>query len=171
MVLEIGIPHMFPTFIVFCLGMMRWYDRGFTSDKSKSRKFLQVDYEELYVGSDFYLDARLAQVIAVIWATFIYSPALPLLYPIAVVNLIIIYWMDKMFCLRFNRTPKNYSEDIITKKFYFLKLTFLFHFIAGLILLSNNGILQSESVENKDANIRAINTWAVNTFGFNVLSD
>lgn len=106
-----------------------------------------------------------------VWATFIYSPALPLLLPIAVVNLIIIYWVDKTLVLRFFRTPRNYDESIIYKQIFFLKLTFPFHFIAGLILLSNNAILQSDSVENQNATIRKVNRWGVRNFGFNLLSD
>ena len=61
MILEIGVPHMFPTFVLFLVTMMRWYDRrGSCNDTSKSRKLLQKDYEELYVGPEFMLEARLA---------------------------------------------------------------------------------------------------------------
>jgi hypothetical protein len=67
----------------------------------------------MYVGTEFVLDSRLAQVIAIIQATFIYSPALPLLLPIATFNLTMIYWIDKTFLLRFNKTPRNYDERII----------------------------------------------------------
>lgn len=110
-------------------------------------------------------------MIAIIWVTYIYSPALPLLLPIAVVNLTIIYWIDKAMVLRFNKTPRNYDETIINKMIAFLKLTFPFHLIGGLFLLSNNAILQSESVENKNENIRAMNEWAIENFGFNIMSD
>ena len=38
MVLEIGIPHGYPVFIMCCIMLMRWYDRRFTKDKTMSRK-------------------------------------------------------------------------------------------------------------------------------------
>lgn len=60
MVLEIGIPHGFPTMIMTVCIVMRWYDRMWSCDPRKSRKYLQDDYEELYVGTEFLLDARLA---------------------------------------------------------------------------------------------------------------
>lgn len=125
----------------------------------------------MYVGPEFLLDARLAQIVAVVWVTYIYSPALPLLLPLAVINLSIIYWIDKTLVLRFYRTPRNYDERIIKKQMSFLKLTFPFHFIGGLIFLSNNAILQSNSFENKNATVNSINAWSVGNFGFNLLSD
>ena len=61
MILEIGVPHAFPTFVLFVFCVMRWYDRrGSCNDTSKSRMLLQDEYEELYVGPEFLLEARLA---------------------------------------------------------------------------------------------------------------
>lgn len=125
----------------------------------------------MYVGTEFLLDARLAQIVAIIWATYIYSPALPLLLPIALVNLGIIYWIDKALVLRYNKTPRNYDEAVIYKMINFLKVTFPFHLIGGLFLLSNNAILQSDSVENQSQVVVDMNKWAVENFGFNIMSD
>ena len=161
MVLEIGIPHGFPTMIMTVCIIMRWYDRMWSCDPRKSRKYLQDDYEELYVGTEFLLDARLAQVIAVIWATFMYSPSLPILFPICLVNLMTMYWVDKSFVLRFNKTPRNYDETIILKQVQFLKLTFLFHFVTGLMQLSLSPILESNSVAHKNETVLAANKWGV----------
>lgn len=69
--------------------------------------------------------------------------------------------MDKSFVLRFNRTPRNYSEEIIQMVYKLLKLTFFFHLVAGLMLLSNNAILASNSVENQNQTIVNANEWAI----------
>ena len=106
-----------------------------------------------------------------VWVTFIYSSTLPLLLPLAVVNFTMIYWIDKWLVLRFYKTPRNYDETIIKKQLYFLKLTFPFHLIGGLILLSNNAIMSSDSIENKMELVNSVNKWAVRNFGFNLLSD
>ena len=74
---------------------------------------IQQEYEELYIGPEFSLDARLAQVISITWVTFMYSAALPIMFPMCVLNFIIIYWVDKWLLLRFYRTPKNYDDKII----------------------------------------------------------
>ena len=125
----------------------------------------------MYVGSEFVLDSRLAQVIAIIQATFIYSPALPLLLPIGLFNLTCIYWIDKTFLLRFNKTPRNYDERIVYYMIYLLKLTFPCHLVGGLFLLANNAILSSHSLENTNETIDSINKWSLGVFGFNILSD
>lgn len=171
MVMEMPMPHGFPCLILGIILLQRWYDRKFSKDKTVSRKKIQQDYEDLYVGPEFLLDSRLAQVVAIIQCTFIYSPALPLLFPLAVCNLTMIYWIDKTFVLRFNRTPRNYDETIIYQMIYFLKLTFPCHLVGGLFLLSNNAILQSNSFENENTTIVSINEWSKNAFGFNLLSD
>ena len=115
MILEIPIPHMFPTFVMTITSMMRCCDRSLRCDKRKSKKLLQEDYEELYVGPEYIMDARIAQIIAVTWATFMFAPALPLLYPLCVINFTVIYWYDKWLVLRFYQTPMNYDESIIVK--------------------------------------------------------
>ena len=159
MILEIPIPHGFPLLVLLVITISRFYDRRWKCDKKVSRKYLQVDYEELYVGPEFVLDARLAQIVAVIWVTFIYSPVLPLLLPLALLNFMIIYWVDKYLVLRFYQTPKNYDQNIILKQIQYLKLTLPFHFIGGLIFLSNTAILQSDSFENKNAFVNSVNKW------------
>ena len=110
MILEVGAPHVLPISNLIFYSCKRSYDRGCTCDKRKSKKYLQSDYEELYTGPEFHLDARLAQIIAITWTTFMYSPALPILFIIAAINFFIIYWIDKWLILRFYRTPKNYDE-------------------------------------------------------------
>ena len=113
MILEIPIPHMFPTFVKTVVQTMRCWDRSCTRNRKKSKKHLQEDYEELYVGSEFVMDARIAQIVAVLWATMMFAPTLPLLYPLCVVNFSVIYWYDKWLVLRFYQTPKNYDENVI----------------------------------------------------------
>lgn len=113
MILEIGAPHFIPFCYLAYYGVRRAWDRGCTCDKRKSKKYLQSDYEELYTGPEFHLDARLAQIIAVTWTTFMYSPGLPILFIIAAINFFFIYWIDKWLILRFYRTPKNYDEQSI----------------------------------------------------------
>ena len=115
MILEIGVPHVFPTFILFLVVMQRWYDRGGKCDKKNSRKLLQIDYEELYEGPELALEARLAQLVAIVWATFMFSHTLPILFPIACFNFFTINVMDRWFVLRFYKTPRNYNESMITR--------------------------------------------------------
>ena len=90
------------------------------------------------------MDARLAQIIAFTWVTFMYSSGLPILFLITAVNFVLIYWVDKWLVLRFYRTPKNYDELCINFSLEEIKLSFVFHFIIGAIVFSNKKILTSK---------------------------
>ena len=105
---------------------------------------LQSEYENLYIGPLFNLDARLAQIIAFTWVTFMYSAGLPILFLITAVNFMLIYWVDKWLVLRFYRTPKNYDEVCINFSLEEIMLSFVFHFIIGAIVYSNEKILTSK---------------------------
>lgn len=124
------------------------WDRSCTCNKRKSKKLLQSEYEEINVGPEFSLDARLAQVVAFVWVTFMYSPALPSLFIITAVNFCIIYWIDKTLLLRFYRTPKNYDELSINFSLDMIKnYTFIFHFFIGVLVYSNDKILSGSDDE------------------------
>lgn len=143
MVLEVGAPHFLPAWQRTLYGCRRSWDRGCSCDRRRSKKLIQSDYEELYIGPEFALNARFAQIVAVIWVTFMYSPALPVLFPLAAVNFTLIFWVDKYLLLRFYRTPKNYDEQAIQHTLGQLKYAFLFHFVIGALVYSNRRILSS----------------------------
>ena len=124
----------------------RFHDRRWTCDKKKSRKLLQSEYEQLYIGPLFNLDARLAQIIAFTWVTFMYSAGLPILFLITAFNFMLIYWVDKWLVLRFYRTPKNYDEVCINFSIEEIKYSFIFHFIIGAVVYSNEKILTSKGI-------------------------
>ena len=110
MVIEIFFPHIMPAMQRMYYGCRRCCDRGCTCDDRKSSQLLQSDYESLYLGPEFMLDARLAQIIAFVWVVFMFSHVMPLMFPIALVNFFMMYWIDKLLLLKFFRIPKNYDE-------------------------------------------------------------
>lgn len=143
MILEIGAPHGVPLMQYMHVSMRRCWDRNCSFDKSRSKKLLQQEYEDLYVGPEFRLDTRLAQIIAIVWVTFMYSSGLPIMFLIALVNFSIIYWIDKYLLLRFYKTPKNYSDVSIKFTISEMKWGIIFHFIFGALMYSNERILSS----------------------------
>jgi len=95
------------------------------------------------MGPEFQLDARLAQIVAITWVTFMYSPGLPILFLMAIVNFFIIYWVDKWLLLRFYRKPKNYDETSIQFSIHEMKFAFFFHLVIGSLVYSNDRILSN----------------------------
>jgi ABC-type uncharacterized transport system permease subunit len=72
-----------------------------------------------------------------------YSPGLPILFLMAIVNFTIIYWVDKILLLRFYRKPKNYDAQSIQFSVDEMKYSFLFHFVIGAFVYSNDRILSN----------------------------
>jgi hypothetical protein len=101
----------------------------------------------LYVGPDFGLDGRLAQMIAIVWVVFMYAPGLPILFPLTALNFFIIYWIDKYLLLRFFKKPKNYDEESILFTVDQMKYSFVFHMVLGAFVYSKNTILNAKNME------------------------
>ena len=151
MILEIAGFHFVSIIQIIYFGCRRCCDRGCTCDEHKSRQLLQSEYEDLYIGPDFGLDGRLAQMIAIVWVVFMYSSALPALFPLTVLNFLIIYWIDKFLLLRFFRTPKNYDQESIFYTISEMRTAILFHFIVGLFVYSNQKILTNSGMKELNA--------------------
>ena len=60
MIIELPIPHFWPWTMLTYFKCARKWDRSCTKDKRKSKKVLQEDYEDLYIGPEFVFDYRLA---------------------------------------------------------------------------------------------------------------
>ena len=164
MLLEICAPHSVPLVRLAYYEIRRCWDRSCTCDKRKSKKLIQQDYEDLYTGPEFQLEARLAQIVSISWVTFMYSPGLPILFLFAIVNFTIIYWVDKILLLRFYRKPNNYDSQSVEFSVNEIKIAYLFHFFIGAFVYSNDRILSNSGVtelidtKNKPAGEQEVQT-------------
>ena len=67
---------------------------------------------ELYMGPDFLLSTRYAQLMSNFYICLIFSTGMPILTVIAVVNFYCSYWIDKYLFTNFYRTPPYYNSKI-----------------------------------------------------------
>jgi len=72
-----------------------------------------------------------------------FNLGLPVLFFISIINFTIMYWVDKYFLLRFNKTPKNFDERTITFTINTMKMAFLWHLIIGFGMISYDPIITS----------------------------
>ena len=120
------------------------WDRGCTKNKRKSKKALQKEYEELYQGTPFDLDFRLAQVVVIVWHTFQFSVGMPIFFIISIFNLTGMYWVDKYLLLRLNKTPNNMDEKPINHALQMMYWVFYMHFVVGYSMITNDSIINSD---------------------------
>jgi len=81
-------------------------------DVNNTNKQTRKDYKELYTGTDFLIDGRIAQILMLLFINFMYGAGIPLLYPVTLLTVIFIYWVDKVLFLKLYKLPKNFDEKI-----------------------------------------------------------
>jgi len=82
---------------------------------------------------------------------------------INVLVIFVMYWVDKYLLLRFYRTPRNISDEVILFTVQKFKWAFVIHAIFGVFALSNPNILSSgvaaPSSQMEKANM-LLETWS-----------
>lgn len=144
MIIELPLPHMFPLIQLAYYKILRARDRGCKKDRRISKMILQKDYEDIYTGSEFVFDYRLAQIVAFVQVTYMYNIGLPILFFISIINFTLMYWVDKWLLLRFHCRPKNFDETTIIFALKHMDVAFVLHAFVGFVMISNNGILRTE---------------------------
>lgn len=92
-------------YIVFHLNL-----RSYQNDPTVALN--QKELNELYMGPDFLLSTRYAQLMCNFYICLIFSTGMPILCVIAVANFYISYWVDKYLFVNFYRTPPYYNAKI-----------------------------------------------------------
>ena len=76
-------------------------DRRCSSDRKKTSKILQSEYEDVYTGKVIEYDNRYSQIIAMIWVIMMFGVAIPVLSLAGALLCFVTYWTDKTLYLKF----------------------------------------------------------------------
>ena len=82
-----------------CHALKRKRDRGFTSDKKRTKMLTQFDYEDINTGIEFMIDYRYVNVLTWLFVVLVYGTGMPILYPLGALNFFMAYWLDKYLLL------------------------------------------------------------------------
>jgi len=74
----------------------RFWDRRLTCDRAKTRAKTQQAYQQLYTDSQFDLDLCYTDQVTTVFICLSLSPVLPLMLPACFLNLLALYWKDKL---------------------------------------------------------------------------
>ena len=144
-----GITPVF-TLLQMCIaGCKRCLDRGCSSDRSKTSKIIQSEYEAVYTGGQIEFDNRFSQLIAMIWVIMMFSAAIPVLYLAGFMLCFVIYWTDKTLFLKFYSIPPRFGSDLAHQARNIIEWSLLIHLFMGLYMLSNPDIFTSEEEDNQ----------------------
>ena len=114
----------------------------------KTRKIIQEDYEQQYMGSVFKIENRYAQLIAMFFIILMYSTAIPLLYFAGLLICASMYWSDKILFLRHYRLPPRYNRNLAERSNKIMKFAIILHLFTGVYMLSNRELLNYEEPDS-----------------------
>ena len=129
----------------------RWYYQKFTLSRRITRAKTQSEYQKLYSGPEFILDGRYAEILNLVFVAFTFSPAIPVLYFVALANLMVLYWVDKFLILRVTIRPKKLSEKLEQTVVSVLMWSILPHLLMAVWIYGSPKIFN----ENLDPNALA----------------
>ena len=118
----------------------RCCDRGCSCDMRKTKKIIQEEYEEQYLGPIFQFENRYSQLIAMLFIILMYSSAIPILYVSGLLICLTMYWSDKFLFLRHYRLPPRYGRDLASRSISMMEYAIVLHLIIGCYMLSNETI-------------------------------
>ncbi len=74
----------------------RLLDNGFTMNSTKTKKHVIIDYVDLYSGPEYVIHYKYSFILNVVFMTFTFGAGLPILFPIAVCSLTVLYVLERL---------------------------------------------------------------------------
>lgn len=133
--------------------LFRCLDRGICNfDKYSTKRTSLIQYANLYAGPQYFMHYKYSAILNVCFCTFMYGFGLPLLFPIALLTFIILYFVEKSMLYWSYQMPPMYDErlndDVLAK----LQWAPAFFLIFGYWMLSSNQLIGNELYAKADVN-------------------
>ncbi|OMJ74974.1 hypothetical protein SteCoe_26002 [Stentor coeruleus] len=135
--INIGSPHLFYLFFVYPYEILK---RKCVKEENKS----QYELNEIFLGPEFEISARIAQIFNVIFTSYTYSSGLPILNIFCLIFLVIIFFTDKFLLLRHYRKPPYYSEGLYLSALKTLPICIIIHSCISLWIYGNDELFKIE---------------------------
>lgn len=129
----------------------RYKDRGYKKElKSEVGELntacvVQEDLETLYTGPEVDGSTLYSNFLHQLFVTFTYSGGLPVLYFIAFLNYLSLYWSYKFFFLKYYQKTIQFNEGLPIKMTHFIKVGIGLHFIVTFFMLTNKDIMEPDA--------------------------
>lgn len=128
-------------FILFFLikSIRRYRDSGsiFSHHNHKTKCCTQKQYVDLYGGGDFQIHFRYASIMTMVFLSFMYGMAIPILFPVTLFGITSIYVNERVLLAYSYKKPPPLDEDLELRSYKFLKFAPLLMFLIGYWSLSN----------------------------------
>jgi len=154
MLINVVGPHVSPILKYFAILLFR---RGHCDQRCGvaclgdpgKRAASQRQLNSWFEGPQFRLDTRYAAVMQTVFVTLLFASMLPLLVPIAFVNLVVSFYVDKWLLLRFYRTPPHYDVHLGRALTSWIPWALFMHLAMAAYAMSTPQIFSSDVTDSK----------------------
>lgn len=105
-------------------------------------------------GPKFEFAGNYAQLLSTFFVCLTFSTGIPLLYPIAAVNFILFYLVEKYQFVHVYKIPPHFNTLVGRRATALVPLAILIHLVMSIWVLSNNALFNT----NRDDNSSVVNT-------------
>ena len=70
-----------------------------------------------------------------------YSTGLPILYPFAALQYVVLYWVQKGLIIKFYERTSSFNEELPMMSTRFIKFGLVFHAVMGGLMLTNSDLM------------------------------
>lgn len=123
----------------------RILDRGVNCNTNKTKKTTVQQYVEIYSGPTYFIHYKYSSILNITFVTFMYGLGLPILFPIAMIALLVLFLVEKAMIFFSYRQPPMYDNklnDSVLDKLQYAPLLFL---AFGYWMFSNHQLFGGET--------------------------
>mgnify|MGYP001626742811 CR=1 FL=1 len=102
-----------------------------------TKKTTLFGYKNLYSGADFEIHFKYAYMLTITWVTFLFAPGMPILFPIALIGLLLLYTTNQYMLAKQCKKPPVYDETMTKTTLKVLKIAPYLYAMMGAWLYSN----------------------------------
>ena len=120
-------------------------------ESTKSETLL--GYKNLYCGPEFEIHYQYSNMLVITWVTFLFAPGIPILFPIALLGMIILYCTNRISLAYFNRRPPVYDQKMNKTTLKLLGVAPLLYICMGAWVYSNQQTFTNVVTTNKNSDL------------------
>lgn len=124
--------------------VLRWKDRSFGCNEFKTKTTSIQAYQNLYQGPIYMMHYKYSTVLNVCFVTMMYGFGLPILFPVAMLALFILYMVEKTMLYYAYKRPPMYNEKLSEMVIRIMQLAPVFFVSFGYWMCSSKQLLSNE---------------------------
>jgi hypothetical protein len=123
----------------------RLLDRGiFSCSDMKTKKTTLQQYVDIYSGPTYFIHYKYSSVLNITFVTFLYGLGIPLLFPIAAIQILVLYIVEKLMIYYSYKQPPMYDDKLNNRVLRTMTYAPLLFFLFGYWMLSNHQLIGND---------------------------